>query len=113
MSEARQWTLASAREMLGEVRERTGKAVEEVEALLVERQKLPNGTPQAAAADRTVAERVGRWAREMEALGADVKGPWLVDFDNGSGYFCWRWPEESLDYFHGYDEGFAGRRRIQ
>jgi len=49
----------------------------------------------------------------MEALGLEVKGLWLVDFDNGSGYFCWTWPEEGLEYFHGYEEGFEGRTRIQ
>ena len=36
-----------------------------------------------------------------------------VDFDSGAGYWCWRWPEESLDYFHDYETGFAGRVRIQ
>ena len=49
----------------------------------------------------------------MEELGIEVKGPGLVDFDSGDGYWCWRWPEEALDYYHGYDEGFAGRVRIQ
>ncbi|HEX7581257.1 MAG TPA: DUF2203 family protein, partial [Thermoanaerobaculia bacterium] len=36
-----------------------------------------------------------------------------VDFDCGAGYYCWSWPEESLDFFHGYKEGFAGRVRLQ
>jgi hypothetical protein len=49
----------------------------------------------------------------MEALGLEVKGLWLVDFDNGSGCYCWQWPEEELAFFHGYEEGFAGRTRIQ
>jgi hypothetical protein len=49
----------------------------------------------------------------MEALGVEVKGLWLVDFDNGSGYYCWQWPEEGLEYFHGYEEGFEARSRIQ
>jgi hypothetical protein len=49
----------------------------------------------------------------MEALGLEIKGLWLVDFDNGSGYYCWRWPEPALEYFHGYEAGFAGRARIQ
>jgi hypothetical protein len=49
----------------------------------------------------------------MEALGAEVKGVWLVDFDNGSGYYCWRWPETTVDHFHSYEEGFGGRSRIQ
>jgi hypothetical protein len=38
---------------------------------------------------------------------------WLVDWDSGAGYYCWRYPEESLGHFHGYQEGFAGRVPIQ
>lgn len=56
---------------------------------------------------------VQEWANEVMSLGIDVKGLWLVDFDNGSGYYCWQWPEESLQYFHGYDEGFQGRVKLQ
>jgi hypothetical protein len=56
---------------------------------------------------------VSRWIRQMEALGVAVKGLWLVDFDNGSGYYCWRWPEERLEWYHGYDEEHAERIRIQ
>ncbi len=56
---------------------------------------------------------VGRWADSVMQLGIDVKGIWLVDFDNGSGYYCWQYPEESLQYFHGYDDGFGGRVKLQ
>lgn len=54
-----------------------------------------------------------KWVESMIALGVETKGLWLVDFDNGSGYYCWCHPESSLQYFHTYDEGFAGRMRIQ
>ena len=63
--------------------------------------------------DERIQHLIERWKHEMEALGAEVKGVWLVDFDNGSGYYCWRWPETTVDHFHGYDEGFGGRSRIQ
>lgn len=56
---------------------------------------------------------VQEWADGVMALGIEVKGLWLVDFDNGSGYYCWKYPEESLQYFHGYDEGFGGRVKLQ
>ncbi|HVE66844.1 MAG TPA: DUF2203 family protein, partial [Thermoanaerobaculia bacterium] len=56
---------------------------------------------------------VGEWAREVLALGAEIKGLWLVDFDSGAGYYCWKYPEGSLEYFHGYEEGFAGRLPLQ
>ena len=56
---------------------------------------------------------VGEWAEAVMGLGIDVKGVWLVDFDNGSGYYCWQYPEESLQYFHGYEDGFRGRVKLQ
>jgi hypothetical protein len=111
--EARRWSLAAARELLPDVRERTGKAVPEVEALLAERARLPAEDPARAEVEVRLRQRIAAWARSMEALGVEVKGLWLVDFDNGSGYFCWKWPETGLDWFHGYDDGFAGRTRIQ
>jgi hypothetical protein len=56
---------------------------------------------------------VQRWAESVMGLGIDVKGVWLVDFDCGSGYYCWQHPEESLQYFHGYEDGFRGRVKLQ
>lgn len=63
--------------------------------------------------NETQAERRRFTYAEMSALGLDIKGLWLVDFDNGSGYYCWKHPEPSLDYYHTYEEGFGGRVRIQ
>jgi len=111
MSE-RRWTLEAARELLPDVRVRTSRAVEEAEALALERDLHAAGSPEREALDQRIEAVVARWAREMEALGLEVKGLWLVDFDSGSGYYCWQWPEERLEYYHGYEGGFAGRGRI-
>ncbi|MGH9315699.1 MAG: tetratricopeptide repeat protein [Thermoanaerobaculia bacterium] len=56
---------------------------------------------------------VGQWASTIASLGVEIKGLWLVDFDSGAGYYCWKYPEESLDHFHGYEEGFSGRLPLQ
>jgi hypothetical protein len=56
---------------------------------------------------------VARWAAEIASLGCVAKGPWLVDWDCGDGYYCWRYPEQALGHFHGYEEGFAGRVPVQ
>ena len=100
----RTFTFEEARKVLPAVRERTRRAIARIEAL---------GEPWEAPAGPEARAILLAWAREMEELGIEVKGPWLVDFDSGDGYWCWRWPEEALDYYHGYDEGFAGRVRIQ
>jgi hypothetical protein len=43
---------------------------------------------------RTGRESVVRdWAEEMLSLGIEVKGIWLVDFDSGAGYYCWKYPD--------------------
>ena len=106
------WSLAAARALIPDVRARTERAVAEVTRLETERDELPPG-PARAEIDERIQETVQRWAREMEALGAEAKGLWLVDFDSGAGYYCWAWPERELAYFHTYEEGFAGRARIQ
>ena len=52
---------------------------------------------------------VESWTEGVQALGADVKGLWLVDFDSGDGYWCWAWPETELDHWHSYEGGFRSR----
>ena len=52
---------------------------------------------------------VSSWAKQVSSIGCEVKGLWLVDWDSGDGYYCWRYPEPSLSHFHDYESGFAGR----
>jgi hypothetical protein len=52
------------------------------------------------------------WAGTVMALGCEVKGLWLVDFDNGEGYYCWKYPEPEIGHFHDYMSGFSGRTKI-
>ena len=108
----RSWTLAGARTLLPDVRERTAAAVSEVQALLERREREGALASSVEQVDAQVAKVTSDWARAMEAFGLEVKGLWLVDFDSGSGCYCWRWPEPELAYFHGYEEGFAGRMKI-
>jgi hypothetical protein len=55
---------------------------------------------------------VTEWAEAIMALGIEVKGLWLIDFDSGAGYYCWKYPEPALEHFHTYEEGFGGRVKL-
>jgi hypothetical protein len=90
--------------LLAEVRLATEDAYRRVERL-----SESSGRAVQAEADAIVQA----WAQGLLARGLEIKGLWLVDFDNGSGYYCWRYPEERLDFYHSYEEGFGGRMRIQ
>ena len=108
------FTFEEARALLPEVRERTRRAVEALSNLTVPADDGPQAAEETQTkAEKAVAQTLSSWASEIEELGIEVKGPWLVDFDSGAGYYCWKWPEESLSFFHGYQEGFSGRIRLQ
>ena len=95
------------------VRQLTVGAVRQVDALTLGVQSLEEREARSAEIEAATAEIVRQWAERVIALGCEVKGLWLVDWDNGDGYYCWKYPEESLSHYHGYDEGFAGRVAIQ
>jgi hypothetical protein len=71
--------------------------------------------------DERVADELKALARCVNAihgLGALVKDPdeGLVDFPARRGdedvYLCWRLGEDEIEYWHGVDEGFAGRKPL-
>jgi hypothetical protein len=90
--------------LLPEVRLATEEAYQRVERLAAS-----SGREAQAEADAVVQH----WAQGLLARGLEIKGLWLVDFDNGNGYYCWRYPETRLEFYHSYEEGFGGRMRIQ
>lgn len=57
-------------------------------------------------------DHIQKWQNKMERLGGKPKGLWLADFDNGDGYFCWKFPETEIKFCHGYQDGFTGRRLL-
>jgi hypothetical protein len=117
MSEAqgpRVFTFDEARALLPVVKRKTAEARERLSALELAADEDEEPDDDAAGEIRERASTIlGEWAAEMVKLGLEVKGPWLVDFDSGAGFYCWKWPEESLEFFHGYEEGFGGRMWIQ
>jgi len=107
------FSLDDARALLPRVRQLTAEAVIRAEALAEELRRVPEQDPVHAQLSAALQDVVNGWADEVRALGVEVKGLWLVDFDNGEGYYCWKYPEDTVGHYHGYEEGFAGRMSIQ
>ncbi len=108
----RTFSLAEAQTLLPSVVRVTERAV--AESLHVQEHARNASEP----ADPRVVEIalhrvVQRWSQEIEAIGGEPKGLWLVDFDSGMGYYCWRYPERRVDHWHPYDTGIQGRLPIQ
>lgn len=106
---SRIFTYDEALSLFPVVRDLTDVAVRQVEALVNRVQSRDDAAAREEEIQTAYENIVAAWTAEVTSLGCEVKGLWLVDWDSGDGYFCWRYPEQSLAHFHTYDEGFAGR----
>lgn len=105
------FTLQEARDLLPVIRRVTRHAHEEVDRL-AQQHRACGDEDRRRAVESQIGEIFEGWVNKVRKLGCDAKGSWLVDFDNGEGYYCWHYPESELEYFHGYRDGFQGRVRI-
>ena len=136
MTEPGEWTLASARAALPEVRKRLAAARAHLDAMREAEEQLQDlrivhGEQVLAVASPGYREFKGYWDRYhaergeleqcllgLQQMGVEVKdvGQGLVDFRGMLGtapaYLCWRDDEPDLAWWHPLDEGFAGRRRL-
>jgi len=106
------FSLDEARALLPHVKHVTADAVRQAESLASQLHNLAEDDPEHATLSAALRDVVNSWAEELRTLGLEAKGLWLVDFDNGEGYYCWCYPEETITHYHGYQEGFAGRMKI-
>jgi hypothetical protein len=111
-SQRRTFTLEDAQQLLPAVRRMTVEAVNRAEVLSAQLEGIPESDPEHKRLADELNQVVTNWTQSIRSLDVEVKGLWLVDFDNGHGYYCWRYPEASVSHYHSYDEGFAGRMKI-
>lgn len=135
MSERRIFTIEEVNGLIPSLSQLVGAqllAQAEIEQRIAELAQISGGLPEslnAAELDspevaRLKAElrsRVARYEsgwRTVQKLGAIVKDPQigLVDFygkiEGRLVWLCWRYGEESLEYYHELDAGYAGRRKL-
>lgn len=107
------FTLDEANELLPLVIKLTQESSRRVKKLINQLEAFPDKKNQKALdLEEQVNKHIEHWQTKIEKLGLRPKGLWLCDFDNGAGYFCWKYPENKITFFHGYNEGFSGRKKL-
>lgn len=109
------FTVDSARELLPLVYKITTEVDEEMQTLKgqIACAQHQDNFDKSQSLESSAQELLERWESKILKLGLAPKGMWLVDFDMGQGYFCWKYPELDIRFWHGYDDGFSGRRPIE
>ena len=78
----------------------------------------PSDLQEAAETIQSAADAIAECVRELDDLGVQVKSveEGLVDFpserDGEEVLLCWRVGEQRVAFWHGLDEGFAGRKPL-
>ena len=104
---------AQAQRILPVVRRITQDYSQKVELLMAKLESVPTqSTDHILDLETTINELIKTWHEKIRKLGGVPKGLWLVDFDNGQGYYCWKYPEPELLFWHSYTDGFSNRRRV-
>ncbi len=111
--EPRIFTLAEAQALFPLVRSITQATHAELEPVRLKLETMVPTNPLIHEVEKQYETIVRRWVAKMERLGLVIKGLWLVDFDTGDGYLCWKFPELKLGHYHTYQEGFSGRRPLR
>ena len=114
LAETRFFTLEQATEILPLIYRITEDAQKKVKKQTNRIDAVKGTNPLLAIeAEQEIDQIVNAWRNKISRLGAVPKGAWLADFDNGQGYYCWKYPETEIRFFHGYKDGFSGRIEIQ
>jgi hypothetical protein len=109
----RTFTLDEAKDLLPLVHKMSQQSQRAIQPILNQIEAIrPFDPKQAQILELDIQKIVERWQSKVKSLGLTPKGCWLVDFDNGAGYFCWKYPENDVLYWHGYNDGFSGRKPV-
>ncbi len=108
--QGRIFSLEEAKNILPLVHRLTEESFKKVKYLMAYIEALPDKkSDRALEFQSQINTIIEKWQNKLERLGAKPKGLWLADFDHGSGYYCWKFPEVKILYKHGYQDGFTGR----
>lgn len=108
------FSVEDVRRVLPVVRRITQEFSGKVEILIARLETLElHQTDLICSLENQVNDLIATWNEKIKKLGADPKGLWVVDFDFGQGYYCWKFPETDILYWHDYEDGYTGRKPLE
>lgn len=108
------FNLEEARAILPIVRRITQTMSEKVDALIADLESAPSDSKgETAPIEREINLCIHQWNEKIKKLGAIPKGLWLVDFEFGRGYYCWKFPEIDILHWHPPEDDYTGRRPLE
>lgn len=109
------FSLDEARELLPIVFRITKSYHEQVNALIAKLESLERQADTSSKVSKLESEinkLIQEWQNKIQKLGAQPKGLWVADFDSGKGYYCWKYPERTIEFWHRYSDGFSKRIHV-
>lgn len=107
------FSLEEAHQILPVVRRITQEFSAKVELLIARLESLQlNQTETICSLEKQVNELIQVWNDKIRKLGAEPRGLWVVDFNSGDGYYCWKHPEADIQFWHSYEDGYSGRKPL-
>ncbi len=113
INSGRVFTLEQAQELLPIILKITRSYSEQVKVLVERIDNQPEGTKELNwRLEQEINTLIDTWKSKMNRLGVTPRGLWIGDFPTTSGYYCWKFPENKIDFWHSKDDGFSKRRSI-
>jgi hypothetical protein len=110
ISGARSFTLEEAQAILPVIFRITEGYKDRVADLVERIEKLGGHDPSVVSEiENQVNNLIAQWQLKLQKLGTQPKGLWIADFDAGDGFFCWKYPEAKIEFWHTYHDGFTKR----
>ena len=106
-------SLEQANQLMPYVQGITEKAAKEVLVLAQERDLHEMGDAGYNECVAKIQKVIDIWVGQVDEAGLKPRGLWAVDFDKGDGYYSWKYPEPSLEYYRRDDgESGSGKREL-
>ena len=103
-------TVDEANELVGVLNRVTQKYSTKVNSLIARLERIgADDRAQTAEIEAEISKHIEEWNAQVRKLHGVPKGLWLVDLDAGDGYFCWKYPEAQINFWHDYKSGYASR----